>query len=369
MGNYLKTVYLYGITSLKRGLRDPLTSIILFGIPVVLLIIFGIFLGGNTDVNLRTAVINNSQEQFARDFEQTLRSVEVIKIDDDNPGLDQARQQMRDGELDTIIELPEGFGRTNDQGLAAGEIIVYTSPSDTQTGQIVNSVIGSVTDEFNRQMVGVDMPLNIAQRSIDSGDSQPIHHIFPIFAGLGLLLVGALGIASTLPTDRKTQILRRLKVTPMRKSQVVLGTGMSFMIMGLALAVIMIIIAMVLFKMEVSVVGLATLLGFILIGLVSMVGIGLAIGSWAKNPTQGESVGQIVFLASMGLSGIWFPVALMPEVLQGIVAFMPLTPVIDGMRFILVDYAGFGDLLPQLGVIAAWSVISIFASFKLFKWE
>lgn len=369
MGNYLKTVYLYGITSLKRGLRDPLTSIIIFGIPIVLLLIFGIFQGGNADVNLRTAIINNSQEQFAHDFEQTLRGVEVIKVSDDNPGLDQARQQMRDGELDTIIELPEDFGRTNEQGMAAGEIIVYNSPSDTQTGQIVNSVIGSVTDEFNRQMVGVDMPLNIAQRSIDSSEAKPIHHLFPIFAGLGLLLVGALGIASTLPTDRKTQILRRLKVTPMRKSQVVLGTGMAFMVMGIALAVVMIIIAMVLFKMNVSMAGLATLLAFIVISLVSMVGIGLAIGSWAKNPTQGESVGQVVFLASMGLSGIWFPVALMPEVVQGIVTFMPLTPVIDGMRFILVEGVTLGDLLPQLGVIAAWSVISYSASFKLFKWE
>lgn len=369
MGNYLKTIYLYGATTLKRGLRDPLTSIILFGIPVVLLVIFGFFLGGNQDVNLRTVIINNSREQFASDFEQTLRGVEVIKVEEDNPNLDAARQQMRDGELDTIIELPEGFGRTNEQGLPSGEVITYTSPSDSQTMQIVNSVIGSVTDEFNRQIVGVQMPLNIAQRSVDDANAQPIHSIFPIFTGLGLLLVGALGIASTLPTDRKTQILRRLKVTPLRKSQVVLGTGLSFMVMGFGLAIVMVIIAMLLFDMKVSAGGLATLLAFIALSLVSMVGIGLAIGSWAKNPTQGESVGQVVFLASMGLSGIWFPVALMPEFLQGLVAFMPLTPVIDGMRFILVEGAGLGDLLPQLGVIAAWTVISYFASFKLFKWE
>lgn len=369
MGSYLKTVYLYGVTMLKRGLRDPLTALILFGIPIALLVIFGFFLGGNQDINVRTVIINNSQEQFADDFEQALRNVEVLKVSEDNPGIDEARQQIRDGELDTVIELPEGFGHTNDQDIPAGDVVTHTSQANQQTSQIVSSVVQSVTDEFNRQLVGVQMPLNISPKSVDNANAQAIHHIYPIFTGLGVLLVGMLGVASVMPTDRKAQILHRLKVTPMRKSQVVLGTGLAFIIMGIALSAAMTAIAMTMFNMNVTTDGLVTLAIFTTIGLISMIGIGLAVGSWAKNPTQGEGVGQVIFLASMGLSGIWFPVALMPEFLQGIVAFMPLTPVIDGMRFILVEGANLGDLLSQLAIIAGWTVIAYFASFKLFRWE
>jgi ABC-2 type transport system permease protein len=369
MGNYLKTVYLYGSTTLRRGLRDPLTTIILFGLPIALLVIFGFFLGGNQDINVRTVIINNSREEFAGQFDQALRKVGVLKVSEGNPNLAEAQQQVRDGELDTIVELPEGFGRTNEQGVPAGDVVTYTSQANPQTTQIVNGVIQSVTDEFNRRLVGVQMPLNISPRSVDNANAQAIHHIFPIFTGLGVLLVGTLGIASAMPTDRKSQILRRLKATPIHKSQVVLGTGLAFTVMGIALATVMTIIAMTLFNMHIPVGSLATLAGFLVIGLVSMVGVGLTVGSWAKNPTQGEGVGQVIFLASMGLSGVWFPVALMPEFLQGIVAFMPLTPVIDGIRFILVDNASLGDLLPQLAVMAGWILISYFASFKLFRWE
>lgn len=369
MGNYLKTVYLYGSTTFKRGLRDPLTALILFGIPILLLVIFGSFLGGNQDFNVRTVIINNSQEKFAKDFEQALRKVEVLDVAEDVTSLEKAQQQVRDDDVDTIIELPAGFGRLNQQGVPTGDVITHTSQADSQTTQVVNSIIGSITDDFNRRLVGVQMPLNITSRSVDSPDAEAIHHIFPIFTGLGLLMIGALGIASVMPTDRKSQILRRLQVTPIRKSQIVLGTALAFTVMGSALAVIMTIIAMVMFDMSVSTSGLATLVAFMLVGLVSMVGLGLAIGSWARNSTQGEGVSQVVFLTSMGLSGIWVPVALMPEFLQKIVTFMPLTPVIDGMRFILVDSANLDDLLPQLAVIAGWTLLTFFASFKLFRWE
>lgn len=369
MKNYLTIIYLYGTISLKRGLRDPLTIIIFFGLPIGLLVIFSLFLGGSQNVNLRTTVTNHSQTEFATDFEKALRDLEVFEFSDEELSLDEAKQQIREGKLDTIIELPENFGAANDQKLPAGDIVMYISQSNIQTSQIATGIVQSVADQYNRQIIGIPMPLNISILSVDSTDAKAIHHIFPIFIGLGLLMVGSLGVASVMPTDRKSQILRRLKATPIESSQVILGTGFAFTIMGIVLAVIMLLIAMVAFHMNVPSSNLITLGIFTLVGLISLVGLGLAIGSWAKNPTQGESVGQIIFLVSMGLSGVWFPVALMPEFLQNIVAFMPLTPIIDGIRIILTEGASLRDLLPQLAVISVWSIITYTVSFKIFRWE
>lgn len=369
MGNYFKTIYLYGSTIFKRGVRDPLTSIILIGIPVVLLVIFGLFLGGDQELNVRTAIINHSDEQLAHDFENTLRELEVLRIADEQWDVDQARQQMRDGQLDTIIELPDTFGQLNDQQLPGGEIIVHVNPADAQTSEIVTSIMKSIMDEFNRQLVGIEMPINITTQSVSVANVRAIHYIFPIFTGLGLMMAGALGVASSMPADKKSQVLRRLMVTPLRKSQVILGTGLAFSLLGIIVAIIMTLLSMVLFDLRLTTNDWITLAMFMLISIVSLVGFGLAIGGGVKNTTQGESIGQIFFLASMALSGVWFPVAMMPEVIQNIVAFMPLTPVIDGMRLILVESATLGDLIPQLQVIAVWTTIMYLLSFKIFRWE
>lgn len=370
MGNYLRTTYLYAVTTLRRMLRDPLASLIFFGIPIALLVLFGFFLGGgDQNINVRTAIVNNSSEQFASEFEQALRDIDVLRVSDDT-NFDAARQQLKDGELDTIIELPADFGQTNAQNVPTGQVDMYLSQADTgQTGQIVGSIINSVTDEFNWQLVGVNPPLEVAQQSLDGGQAQAIQHIFPIFSGLGLILIGTVGIASTIPGDRKSKILRRFKVTPMNKSQAVLGIGLAFSTLNVGLFVVMAAIAMLMFGMDVTAQNVMTLVPFVLLGTLSLVGLGLAIGAWAKTTTQGEGAGQVIFLVSMGLSGIWFPVAMMPEVLQGIVAFMPLTPVIDGIRLILIDSATLVDLLPQLAVILGWGVVTYIVSFKIFSWE
>jgi ABC-2 type transport system permease protein len=59
----------------------------------------------------------------------------------------------------------------------------------------------------------------------------------------------------------------------------------------------------------------------------------------------------------------------MPEWLQNISAFLPLTPVIDGIRLIATEGAHFSGILPQLGLVAGWTVIIYAIAFRVFRWE
>jgi ABC-2 type transport system permease protein len=98
-------------------------------------------------------------------------------------------------------------------------------------------------------------------------------------------------------------------------------------------------------------------------------GIGLAIGGWAKNENQAAPISQLVTLPMMFLSGVFFPTFLMPEFLQGITQFIPLTPVIDSIRLILTENASLFDLGPQLAIIVGWTVAIYLIAFRLFRWE
>jgi len=98
-------------------------------------------------------------------------------------------------------------------------------------------------------------------------------------------------------------------------------------------------------------------------------GIGLALGGWAKNERQAAPLGNIIVFPMMFLTGIFFPRFLMPEWLQHITTFMPLTPVIDGARMILAEGKSLLDLGPQLGIMAIWLVIIYAIAFRVFRWE
>src|SRR5690606_13429443 len=113
--NYIKTTYLFAFLQFKRLLRDPLTLIILSGIPIVLLLVFGALMRSTDNLSLRTAVVNQSEHEFSEEFTRSLTDVSVLKIADDQLTLQEATEKMQSSELDTILVLPSEFGTPNEQ--------------------------------------------------------------------------------------------------------------------------------------------------------------------------------------------------------------------------------------------------------------
>ena len=71
----------------------------------------------------------------------------------------------------------------------------------------------------------------------------------------------------------------------------------------------------------------------------------------------------------MFLSGVFFPTYLMPDVLQSITKFIPLTPVVDGIRLIVTEGQTIFDITDQLAIIGGWTIIIYIIAFKVFRWE
>jgi ABC-2 type transport system permease protein len=100
-----------------------------------------------------------------------------------------------------------------------------------------------------------------------------------------------------------------------------------------------------------------------------ILGIGLAIGGWARNERQAAPLSNIVVFPMMFLSGTFFPRFAMPHWLQDASNFLPLTPVIDGLRLLITEGKHLTDIGPQLGLIGLWLIVIYFIAFRVFRWE
>lgn len=368
MSTYMRTVFVFAKTQIRRSFRDPMTLVVLFAIPVLLLVVFGAFLRDTGNISLRVAVVNNSDQQFARDFAQSLKDVGVLKLPDEAPSLSEARQQMQDDELDGIVELPPDFGTVSSGATPTGTLKVYYDATDTQTGDIVASVMRSVVDEANRQMTDVRLPLDIMREPVNINPVTAIDSIFAIFTGIAIMMVGIFGTASVIPYDKKGGYLRRLRVTPLRPGQFMLGTMINYALIGLVIVALMAVLALTVFDLNMRGSWLVFAV-FVAAALVMMLGFGIAIGGIAKNTTQSDILGQVVFLGSMALGGVWIPLVLLPDFLSNIASLLPLTAIIEGIRAISTEDASLAQLGHEFAVIAVWALVAYVVGVKVFRWE
>ncbi len=364
----MKTTLHYAKIQFLRVLRDPVTLIVLFAIPVLLLVLFGAFInGGNGDIKLKVAVVNNSSEGFAKDFFGQLSKVEVLDIDESITKLDDAATKLKEGEVDGVIELPTGFGKVENER-PTGTVKLSANARDQSSAEILTSVMNSVAEGNNAAITGSTPPISVERSTIEGTATKPVDVLYPMFTAMGIMMVGIFGVGSVIPSDKKTGILRRMRVTPLKTSQFVGGMVLAYIGIVLMVVALMTAIAMLGFKMEMH----GDWLSFGVLILVSstlMIAIGVMIGGWAKNTTQSDIYGQIIFIASLAFSGLWLPRAMMPEWLRDITSFLPLTPIIEGMERIVVEGVAITSLGFQLAVIAGWLAVVTLLSVKTFRWE
>ena len=141
-----------------------------------------------------------------------------------------------------------------------------------------------------------------------------------------------------------------------------------YLLIGVISVALMFIVALLVFNFDMRGNWL-TLAVYIILGIITMFGFGLAIGGWARNENQSAALTNLVAFPLMFLSGVFFPRFLMPEWLQGITGFLPLTPIIDGLRMIMTEGATFMQLGPELALMGAWMVVIYAVAIKVFRWE
>jgi ABC-2 type transport system permease protein len=127
-------------------------------------------------------------------------------------------------------------------------------------------------------------------------------------------------------------------------------------------------VAILLFKLHIAG-NILELIFFLTFSLIMILGIGLAIGGWAKNERQAAPLANIVVFPMMFLSGTFFPRFGFPSWLQSLTDYFPLTPIIDGARLITTEGLHLSQLGPQLAIMAGWTIIVYFIAFRVFRWE
>lgn len=363
------TVLTFVRINTKRFFRDRTALFFSIIFPLIFLFVFGGLNGGNSSVSFNVALINESQSSFASDFVKQAQDGDVLKVNDDVTSLDQAKEKMSRSELDAAIVLPKEFGEVQPgKTFPSGQAQVIYTQNNQQSGTALTSILQSQFKAINAELVPSETPFEVKSEQLNEKSLSAFDYTFAGLLGFAIIGMGIFGPINVFPELKKMGILRRLSTTPLRVWQYFVSTMIGQLIIGLIALAIMFVVAILVFNLQV-VGNWAELALFLMLGIIMILGIGLALGGWAKNERQVAPLANIVVFPMMFLSGTFFPRFLMPEWLQGITQFLPLTPVIDGIRLIATEGAHLIDILPQVGLVLGWLVVIYIIAFRVFRWE
>jgi ABC-2 type transport system permease protein len=372
MNKALFTVYVFAKLNTRRFFRDKVAIFFVILFPLIFLFVFGTIFGKSDGTSFSVALINRSDTAFAKQFERDIREDKIpqvkFKVDKDSTTYDKAKQKMVRGQVDAAIILPPDFGKANAAGTPTGQLQVRFTQNSAQAGQTMTAVLNGILGGVNEKYVKVDQPFSVdAQQTAEKGQNT-FDYTFAGLLGFSIIGLGVFGPVNIFPELKKQGILRRLHTTPLRVWQYFVAMSISQSIQGIIAIGILFAVGIAFFDLSVNG-NFLEIIPFVVLSIILILGIGLALGGWAKNERQAAPLSNLVVFPMLFLSGTFFPRFLMPDWLQQVSAALPLTPVIDGLRLMTAEGQHLIDLLPQLGLMVGWLVVIYAIAFRVFRWE
>jgi ABC-2 type transport system permease protein len=356
------------IANIRSFTRDRAALFWTLAFPLIFILMFGaIFTGGGSST--RTfAWVDGDGSTASAELRTAFAALEDVELNDTTEA--DGLAAMRQGDLRAVLVVPAGFGEAlAAAGQAPGppaEITVYTDPTQqnqtADTFRFVDTVLGRVNLEVSGR--GPAVVPNV--KAVQTESLTFISYLVPSILGMALM---QLGVFSAIPlvADREKLILKRLSATPLRRWQLV-GSNV---LMRLLIAVVQtgIIVAVGALAFDVQISGNVLLVAaLVVMGSLSFIALGYVIASFARTEDAANGMTSVVQFPLMFLSGTFFPIDSMPEVLKGIARVLPLTYLSDGLRQVMVGGTPFSPLWVCFAVLAGFLVLCFAISARFFRW-
>jgi ABC-2 type transport system permease protein len=342
--------------------RDRLTFAMMFGIPIIQLILFGFAI--NTDPkNLPVAILAADNSPFARRFVHAMENSGYFRIARDVQTEEQARQALARGEVQFVLSIPADFSRR----LVRGERPALLVEADATDPSAVSSAV-QVINEISRTAFDRDLAGPLKKLTAQPGPAElRIHlaynpdrvtqyNIVPGLMGVVLTMTMVVITALAVTRERERGTMESLLATPALPLEVMTGKIIPYIMVGYVQVTLILLAAKVLF--HVPMVGSLPLLYFsALCFIAATLAVGITISTLATNQLQAMQMSFFFFLPSLLLSGFMFPFRGMPEWAQAIGSALPLTHFLRVLRGILLKGNTLPDVWPDLWPILVFGIV------------
>lgn len=355
--------------SLRAITRSPSAMIFSFIFPFIFILVFG-FIGNSGNKSVFKIVVDKNSDTSNLLYQaiSTSENFKIIQYDTQS-ALD---ADLNKGRLAGVILIKKNTTRNS----SPYELVLKSSSSSNDKWPQLKSMLESIDNSISNKIflnrpAYASFEFNPGKDVSQVRPYKTIDFILPGQLGFSLLSAGVFGVAFMFFNLRNTLVLKRFFATPINRSFIILGEGLSRVIFQLITAVVIILAGYFFFGFTL-IHGIETFFDMIVLsflGLIVFMGFGFIVSGVAKSDSTIPPFANLITLPQFLLGGTFFSVDAFPKWLQPISKAMPLTHLNTAMRNIAFEGQSLWDVKSEIGILLLWGVIVYAVAVKVFKWE
>ena len=349
MVNEMKQFIAFVIKETKHILRDKRTMLILFGMPVVMMLLFGFAI--TTDVkNVRTAVVTSEMSPRTQQAVERLAQSEYFIITQTVNTPQEAERLIRRQKADMALVFTQNRGMQ-----------IMVDGSDPNMAQQWTTYARQTLSPVNFHL----SPVN--SRLLYNPQMKSAYNFVPAIMGMLLMLICAMMTSISIVREKEKGTMEVLLVSPVRPLMVIIAKAVPYLVLAFG-----ILISILLMSRYVLGVPIAGPLFWILAVSTLYILLALSLGLLISNVAQTQLVAllmsaMVLLMPVVMLSGMIFPVESMPQVLQWLAALVPPRYYIQAMRKLMIMGVGIREVTHEVAVMAGMTVVLLAIALKKFN--
>jgi ABC-2 type transport system permease protein len=349
--------------------RDFRTLIILFGIPVAQILLFG-FVVSTEIKDAGIAFLDLSKDEVTRQVIHKTVSSGFFKNAGELASYGEADRVMKAGKAKAVVIFEPGFGQKLLRDKNA-TVSIIADGSEPNTATLITNYLTAIINDYNTELsAGVAQPVPPVQAEVRMfyNPEMKSHFMFvPGVITLILILICALMTSVTITREKEFGTMEVLLVSPLKPIQIILGKVTPYFLLSFINVILILLLSWLVFDLPVKgsvVLLLAESMLYILMAL----SLGILISTVSKTMQQAIFISLVgLMLPTILLSGFIFPIENMHIIYDWVSSILPPRYFITIIKNIMIKGTGLGFVWKETLILAGMTLFFMVVSIRKFK--
>jgi len=348
--------------------RDRKTLLLLFGMPVVQIVLFGFALT-NEIKNSKIVICDYSKDISTRAIIDKLEVSKNFEIQEANLSNYEIEKAFKEGTIKLVIVFPANFNYDlNHQNKAQVQIIA--DATDPNTATTLTMYASNIIADYQRQLIqGQNIPLQIEteMRMIYNPELKGTTNFVPGVMALVLFLISVLMTSVSIVKEKESGTMEILLVSPFNPFLVVISKAIPYFFLSLINLAVILLLSVYLLDMPIEG-SILLLIAESSLFIITALSFGLLISTLTSSQQAAMLISLMgSLLPTMMLTGFIFPIENMPKALQIISNIVPPKWYYIIAKSIMIKGLGFSAIWKETLILLGMTFLLLFVSIKKFK--